>query len=49
MNAFDKGDSNQAIHDRHREAEPVIEQQIHGTVAAENQLQGDGADEGRHD
>ena len=48
MDALDEHDARQAVHDRQLPSEPVVEQQVHASVQAEDELQRHRADEGRH-
>jgi hypothetical protein len=49
VQALDEDHAGKPLHQRQREAEVLVEQQIDRTVAAEDQLHRDRADEGRHD
>ena len=49
VDRLDEDDAVQPVHEGDLEAEPVVEQQVDGAVAAEEQLHRHRADEGRHD
>ena len=44
VDGLDEDDAVQAFHEGDLEAEPIVEEEVHGPVAAEQELHGDGAD-----
>ncbi|KAG0920523.1 hypothetical protein G6F31_020687 [Rhizopus arrhizus] len=49
MQGLNEDDAIQPFHERDREAEPIVQQQVDAARAAEDQLHRDRAHKGRHD